>query len=112
MKLKIVFLVLIGLIFITTSTVAIDIEAIQKTLKKEGYRPGPVDGFLGEKTIDALVAYQKAYGLPQKQGKIDSETKIALKVNHNLEPGEKTKRSTFRSQYEKAVALCSKRWRH
>lgn len=89
MRLKIVLFVLISLILITFSASAVDIEAVQKILKKEGYMPGPIDGFLGEKTIDGLVAYQKAYGLPQRLGKIDTETKIALKVKHDLKPKKK-----------------------
>ena len=40
------------------------IQLAQASLKVLGYDPGPVDGQMGQKTADALRAYQKACGLP------------------------------------------------
>lgn len=40
------------------------VELAQASLKVLGYDPGPVDGQMGQKTADALRAYQKACGLP------------------------------------------------
>lgn len=36
------------------------IKALQKTLKKEGYDPGTIDGLCGEKTVKALQEFLKA----------------------------------------------------
>jgi peptidoglycan hydrolase-like protein with peptidoglycan-binding domain len=40
------------------------IQLAQTSLKVLGYDPGPADGLMGQKTADALRAYQKACGLP------------------------------------------------
>ena len=40
------------------------IELAQASLKVLGYDPGPVDGQMGQKTTDALRAYQKSCGVP------------------------------------------------
>ena len=40
------------------------IQLAQTSLKVLEYDPGPVDGLMGQKTADALRAYQKACGLP------------------------------------------------
>jgi peptidoglycan hydrolase-like protein with peptidoglycan-binding domain len=40
------------------------IQLAQTSLKTLGYDPGPVDGQMGQKTADALRAYQTACGLP------------------------------------------------
>ncbi len=39
------------------------IMKMQNTLKARGYDPGPVDGVVGQKTLDAVMAFQKAHGL-------------------------------------------------
>ena len=36
---------------------------IQKALKNAGYDPGPVDGSLGGKTVQAIKSYQRRKGL-------------------------------------------------
>lgn len=40
------------------------ITQIQRALKTEGYEPGPIDGVIGEETMTAVNAFQKAKGLP------------------------------------------------
>lgn len=40
-----------------------DYAAIQQKLIDAGFDPGPVDGVWGQKTLDAVVAFQKAKGL-------------------------------------------------
>lgn len=40
------------------------ITQIQEALKREGFNPGPIDGVVGEETIAAVNAFQKAKGLP------------------------------------------------
>jgi localization factor PodJL len=46
------------------------VALVQKLLAQNGYDPGPADGKLGAKTIDAITAFQNKTGLP-KTGKID-----------------------------------------
>jgi len=40
------------------------IRDLQRTLDREGYNPGPVDGVFGPKTRSAVNAYQRDHGLP------------------------------------------------
>nr|VFK18841.1 MAG: Putative peptidoglycan binding domain-containing protein [Candidatus Kentron sp. LFY] len=40
------------------------ITDIQKALKKAGHDPGPIDGAVGDRTMAAVNAFQKAKGLP------------------------------------------------
>ncbi|MES9957453.1 MAG: peptidoglycan-binding domain-containing protein [Sedimenticola sp.] len=40
------------------------ISQIQAALKEKGYNPGPIDGVIGEDTMIAVNAFQKAKGLP------------------------------------------------
>jgi localization factor PodJL len=55
------------------------VALIQKLLAENGYDPGPPDGLLGEKTIEALSAFQGKAGLPQT-GQIDEKTMAALQA--------------------------------
>ncbi len=41
-----------------------DIKAVQQGLKSKGYNPGPVDGFMGKKTSNAIRQFQKNEGYP------------------------------------------------
>ncbi len=54
-------------------------QNIQRLLSREGYTVGEIDGIIGPKTIDAIVAFQKMHGLPQRDGEIDEETRIAFR---------------------------------
>ncbi len=53
------------------------IMAIQNSLKKAGYDPGPADGIMGKKTRAAVKAFQKANGL-KTSGRIDKTTRAKL----------------------------------
>jgi len=53
--------------------------AYQTALKKAGDDPGSLDGVVGKKTAAALLAYQKANGLPQTS-KADAATLAKLKL--------------------------------
>lgn len=55
----------------------IGVTEAQTILTALGYQPGPIDGLMGQKTKAALVAFQKAEGLPQS-GAIDQKTKERL----------------------------------
>ena len=39
-------------------TMNYDIRAVQKRLKELGFNPGPIDGVLGRRTIEAVKAFQ------------------------------------------------------
>lgn len=55
------------------------ISQIQVALKNAGFNPGPIDNIFGEQTKAALIAYQKAKGLPV--GNLNIETLKSLGVN-------------------------------
>ncbi len=50
-----------------TNTTSDVIRRVQVALQREGYRPGGVDGVLGEQTVRALRAYQVDNNLPSGQ---------------------------------------------
>lgn len=54
------------------------IMSIQRALLAAGYNPGPIDNIFGAKTKEALVAYQRAKGLPV--GNLNIETLKSLGV--------------------------------
>ncbi len=41
-----------------------NIRAVQRALAEHGYDPGPIDGVIGRKTMEAVNAYQRANNLP------------------------------------------------
>jgi len=41
----------------------VSVEMLQRILNREGYNAGPVDGVIGQSTIDALKRFQRAYNL-------------------------------------------------
>jgi localization factor PodJL len=53
------------------------VQLVQKLLAEKGYDPGPADGLLGQKTIDAISQFQGETGLP-KTGSIDTDLVAAL----------------------------------
>ena len=55
----------------------LDVRAAQLYLTYAGFQPGPVDGIMGNKTRNALTAFQKQQGLPVT-GAADSATMAAL----------------------------------
>lgn len=54
-----------------------EIKALQQKLKDYGYRPGKVDGILGEQTRWAIKRLQQEHGLPVN-GWLSAETMMAL----------------------------------
>ncbi|HQP09807.1 MAG TPA: peptidoglycan-binding protein [Candidatus Omnitrophota bacterium] len=52
-------------------------ERVQALLKKAGFDPGPIDGKVGAKTKNAVMAFQKAKGL-KVDGKVGYRTLSAL----------------------------------
>jgi len=55
----------------------LNVEFIQKILKKAGYNPGSADGEFGAKTKDAVMKFQKAHHL-KADAKIGYKTLTAL----------------------------------
>jgi len=53
------------------------VKSVQQALLDAGYEPGPVDGFMGAKTAEALQFFQEDYGL-NVSGAIDEATKQEL----------------------------------
>lgn len=41
-----------------------DVKLLQEALMYKGYNPGPIDDDFGDKTRQALVLFQRAYGMP------------------------------------------------
>ncbi|MGB0922484.1 MAG: peptidoglycan-binding domain-containing protein [Alphaproteobacteria bacterium] len=56
------------------------ISQIQQSLKNEGYNPGPIDGVIGAKTIEAVNAFQRDNDLPVDRY-LNIETVRALGVS-------------------------------
>lgn len=48
------------------------VRTAQVLLAKLGYGPGPADGLMGKRTVQAILDYQKAAGLPVN-GKVDDD---------------------------------------
>lgn len=61
-----------------TNTTPRLITSIQRALKREGYDPGPIDGVIGQDTLDALDAFQTKKNLDR--GGLTYESLKALKV--------------------------------
>jgi peptidoglycan hydrolase-like protein with peptidoglycan-binding domain len=53
------------------------LRRVQERLKAVGFDPGPLDGTLSARTVDALRAFQQQHGLPVT-GKPDQATRDAL----------------------------------
>jgi predicted RNase H-like nuclease (RuvC/YqgF family) len=49
------------------------VRHIQVALRNAGYDPGKVDGRMGNKTVEAIKAFQRANNLPAS-GKVDKKT--------------------------------------
>ena len=40
------------------------IQRLQQALQARGFNPGPIDGVIGQRTMEAVNAFQRANGLP------------------------------------------------
>jgi len=56
------------------------VREVQTALKNHGLDPGPIDGAMGPKTMDALRNFQSQNSLPAT-GKLDEKTEVALGVH-------------------------------
>ncbi|MFH1458061.1 MAG: peptidoglycan-binding protein [Candidatus Omnitrophota bacterium] len=62
------------------------VKEIQHVLKESGFYAGALDGIMGEKTRQAIKAFQKAKGL-KPTGKINQETHLTLnRIKENPPP--------------------------
>ena len=57
------------------------VSGAQARLANLGYDPGPVDGLLGENTIEAIRRFQLAHEL-EETGELDAQTQQTLKSAH------------------------------
>ncbi|MBL8343668.1 MAG: peptidoglycan-binding protein [Rubrivivax sp.] len=55
------------------------VAEMQRLLQRAGHDPGPADGAMGRKTVDALKKFQAANGL-EPTGKLNGETVIRLRA--------------------------------
>ena len=55
------------------------VARVQQALNDRGFNAGPVDGRMGQSTVDALRRFQAAAGLPVT-GDADSNTMVALGI--------------------------------
>ncbi len=62
-----------------TNMTAKIVTSIQRALKREGYSPGPIDGVVGQGTLNAVEKYQLKNSLDR--GGLTYETLKALKVD-------------------------------
>jgi peptidoglycan hydrolase-like protein with peptidoglycan-binding domain len=71
----------------------VELERIQRQLKKRGANPGPVDGIWGISTANAVRSFQQSHGL-SATGNLNLETIQALGLSQILEgiPGATAKR--------------------
>jgi hypothetical protein len=61
------------------------LRQVQMVLKEKGFDVGTVDGVLGPRTRNALLAFQRRHGL-EVTGKIDQPTMTALGVSNPADP--------------------------
>jgi hypothetical protein len=54
----------VSLVSTQSKTSTLPIRQIQQLLKDDGFNPGPLDGIFGQRTKEALIAYQIKMGLP------------------------------------------------
>ena len=55
------------------------VKEVQQKLDELGFEPGPIDGYWGKRTADAIKAYQRSQGFAET-GKLDKKTAMALGV--------------------------------
>ncbi len=56
------------------------ITDIQRALKKAGHNPGPIDGKIGNQTLVAVEAFQRANGLPRGGLTLQTLEKLGVKI--------------------------------
>ena len=75
----------------TPLTSKADIKSVQESLKFKGFNPGPVDGFMGKKTSDAIRQFQQREGYP-----VDGLATTRLLAQ--LQPGYKSSQATYNDE--------------
>jgi len=76
----IVLITVVGLILVEIAPANVKIVyQVQRSLKDLGYNPGPLDGIWGQKTEQALKAFQRENGL-SATGRLDRATKSKLGI--------------------------------
>lgn len=67
------------------------VKKVQEALAAKGNDPGPADGMMGKKTVEAIKAFQTANGL-KATGKVDKETAEKLGVEMPMHHGQHMKK--------------------
>ncbi len=62
-----------------------DVQILQEHLRREGYSPGPIDGFYGEETKTAVWAFQKVNGI-RPSLRVGQRTRDALFAPVGIRP--------------------------
>ena len=65
-----------------------DVAALQSMFEKLGYQTGGVDGYFGELTEAAVIAFQNRYGFYEPDGIVDYGVKQVLNTVMSAIPGE------------------------
>ena len=65
-----------------------DVKAAQRALQEKGHNPGPIDGFMGPRTREALKSFQTASGL-ETTGTLNQATAEKLGVDLGPSKGSK-----------------------
>lgn len=63
-----------------TNTTANLVSRLQRALNDAGYAAGPVDGIMGNATMSAISAYQKANGLASGQLTLETIRKLGISI--------------------------------
>jgi peptidoglycan hydrolase-like protein with peptidoglycan-binding domain/DNA invertase Pin-like site-specific DNA recombinase len=80
------------------------VKELQRELRREGLRPGPIDGRYGPRTEAAVVRLQRRQGLPAK-GVVDARTRRALVTAPQRQAGRRADRRSRRSQLPRPTAI-------
>lgn len=79
------------------------VEQVQKLLTKRGYELGPIDGIIGEQTVEALKHFQSKHGMVV-DGVIDESVLAALEDAVESGSQEKPKKSVGGTEQQKQEA--------
>jgi peptidoglycan hydrolase-like protein with peptidoglycan-binding domain/DNA invertase Pin-like site-specific DNA recombinase len=80
------------------------VRRLQRELRREGLRPGPIDGRYGPRTEAAVARLQRRQGLPAR-GVVDVRTRRVLAGAPGRQAGRRADRRSTRSQLPRPTAI-------
>jgi peptidoglycan hydrolase-like protein with peptidoglycan-binding domain/DNA invertase Pin-like site-specific DNA recombinase len=80
------------------------VKKLQRELRRQGLRPGPIDGRFGPRTEAAVVRLQRRQGL-RAMGVVDSRTRRALATAPQRQGARRAERRSRRSQLPRPTAI-------